>query len=139
MIVFENETDFVVYLSLLEEIASIYTKQEIELILSDNDTLQTLNATHRGKDMPTDVLSFPLEAHPHMPLGSIIISLDFVTHYANELGHSPMEEMTLLFTHGLLHLLGHDHESDKGEMREEEEKVMRQFNLPPSLVVRNNG
>ena len=83
------------------------------------------------------MLSFPLSAGiDGIPLGSIIISMDKVKEKAKELGHSEEDELSLLFIHGLLHLLGYDHEMDDGEMREKEREIIEQFNLPKSLIVR---
>jgi len=73
------------------------------------------------------------------PLGSIVISKDFVLSKANELQHSSQDEMTLLFIHGLLHLLGFDHEVDSGEMRLKEASLIKEFQLPTSLIVRTEG
>jgi len=53
------------------------------------------------------------------------------------LGHSYNDEVTLLFIHGLLHLLGFDHEVDNGQMREEERKLIEYFSLPKSLILRS--
>lgn len=72
-----------------------------------------------------------------MPLGSIVISVDYAQEKANEFNHTLEEEITLLFIHGLLHLLGFDHEVDKGEHRTKEEELINTFNLPNSLIVRN--
>jgi probable rRNA maturation factor len=84
-------------------------------------------------------LSFPLDVScEHMPIGSVIISADKVIEKADELGHSMEDEFKLLLIHGLLHLSGYDHEIDNGEMREKEEEIIKQFNLPESLIVRNN-
>jgi probable rRNA maturation factor len=76
---------------------------------------------------------------PMSPLGSIVISQDLVISKAEELGHAQEDEFTLLFIHGLLHLLGYDHEIDDGEMRKEEERLINTFNLPKSLIVRTQG
>jgi probable rRNA maturation factor len=73
------------------------------------------------------------------PLGSIVISSWHVEIKAKELGHTKRDEIALLFIHGVLHLLGYDHEVDNGEMRKEEQKLIEKFNLPKSLIVRNNG
>ncbi len=136
-ITLENQTDFPFVLEGLEDIANFLTQREIELILCDNNTIKQINAEYRGKDMPTDVLSFPLEGDFAMqPLGTIIISADMVFQKAKELGHTPQEECSLLFIHGLLHLLGYDHEKDDGEMRAREEELIKTFNLPESLIVR---
>ena len=72
------------------------------------------------------------------PLGSIVISSEHVINKAKELKHSISDEVTLLFIHGLLHLLGFDHEVDNGEMRDEEAKLIKQFSLPDSLIVRTH-
>ena len=85
---------------------------------------------------PTDVLSFPSDPFPGAPLGSIVISVDKVASVAQELGHSENDELSLLFIHGLLHLLGFDHEIDSGEMRAKEVELIEKFNLPKSLIVR---
>jgi len=137
MIVLENMTNPTVSIEHLGEIADSLTDKDIELILCDNDFIQTLNETHRRKKDPTDVLSFSIRGnHAHEPAGSIVISMDKVKEKALELGHSEKDELTLLFIHGLLHLLGYDHEKDAGEMREMEEKLIWRFGLPKSLIVR---
>jgi len=138
MIDLENQTTVEIDTTLLEQIQQTLTSKECELILTDNPTIQELNKTHRNIDKPTDVLSFPLEFDlPHMPLGSIVISVDYAQKKANEFNHTLEEEITLLFIHGLLHLLGFDHEVDKGEHRAKEEELIKAFNLPNSLIVRN--
>jgi probable rRNA maturation factor len=76
---------------------------------------------------------------PMAPLGSIVISYDFVEKKAKEFSHSQDDEFTLLFIHGLLHILGYDHECDNGEMRQKEEDIIRAFSLPQSLIVRTEG
>ncbi|MEO1953860.1 MAG: rRNA maturation RNase YbeY, partial [Campylobacterales bacterium] len=83
--------------------------------------------------------TFPYEEMPMIPLGSIVISKDHIEQKAKELNHSLDDELYLLFIHGLLHLLGYDHEVDNGEMREEEEKLIHKFNLPKSLIIRTQG
>ncbi len=137
MIELDNQTDLIVDIDALEEIASVLTKSPIELLITDNDTIQELNANYRQIDKPTDVLSFPVDQEiPGMPLGSIVISEVFVREKAAELGHKEEDELALLFIHGLLHLLGYDHEVDNGEMRTKEEQLIEEFNLPKSLIVR---
>lgn len=139
MIDIENNTSFDVPTSLIEDIASSLTQKDIELIIVHNDEIQKLNSEHRNIDKATDVLSFPLEFDmPNMPLGSIVISLDFVEEKAKEYKHTKQEEFCLLFIHGLLHILGYDHEVDNGEHRAKEEELIKQFNLPNSLIVRNS-
>jgi probable rRNA maturation factor len=134
----DNQTSFEVDLKLLENIALSVSSKEIELIICYNDYIKEINQEFRQKDTPTDVLSFPYEDMPFMPLGSIVISVDFVKEKSKQYNHNENEEFTLLFIHGLLHLVGYDHEIDNGEHREKEEKLIKQFNLPNSLIVRNS-
>ena len=145
MLNIENLTTLIINRKLLEEIAkSLSTSsssREIDLTLCDNQTIQHYNQEYRGKDMPTDVLSFPIEndmimGSIEMPLGSIVISADFVKAKATEFGHSNNDELSLLFIHGMLHLLGFDHEIDNGEMRKKEEEIIHTFHLPQSLIIR---
>jgi len=138
MIDFENRTDYDFDIQSLNEIYKFLTNRDVELILTDDNEIQELNRLHRQKDKPTDVLSFPLENIPGMPLGSIVISIDTAKKGAEEFGHSIEDEIKLLFIHGLLHLLGYDHEIDNGEMREKEKEVIEKFNLPKSLIIRND-
>ena len=139
MIELDNQTSLEVDDIFLERIASSLTQKEIELIITSNEEIQAINKEHRGIDKATDVLSFPYDDMPMAPLGSIVISKEFVEQKAQELGHSNKDEFTLLFIHGLLHLLGFDHEVDNGEMREEEKKLINLLNLPQSLIVRTEG
>ena len=71
-----------------------------------------------------------------MLLGSVVINLDLVELKAAQLGHGRDDETALLFTHGLLHVLGFDHESDDGQMRAKECEIIEKFRLPKSLIVR---
>lgn len=137
MILLENQTHEIFEIKILQDIADTLTKKDIELLFVDNKTIQELNKTYRHKNTPTDVLSFPLSSMPHAPLGTIVISVDMVKKVSCELGHSKEDEVSLLFIHGLLHLLGFDHEVDSGEMRAKEEELIKIFSLPPSLIVRN--
>ncbi len=142
MIDLDNQTTLSFELAPLEEIASTLSTKEVELIITDDNTMKTLNSEHRGKERSTDVLSFPMDA-PFteqsifgMPLGSIVISETYVKEKAKALGHTVQDELSLLFIHGMLHLLGFDHETDNGEMRQREEAIINQFDLPKSLIVR---
>ncbi len=138
MIEFDNRSDFDFDIKTLEEIYNYLTNKDIELILTTDEEIRELNKTYRNKNKATDVLSFPLENIPGMPLGSIVISVDTAKKGAEEFGHSIEDEIKLLFIHGLLHLLGYDHEIDNGEMREKEKEIIEKFNLPKSLIIRNN-
>ncbi|MFH0709018.1 MAG: rRNA maturation RNase YbeY [Pseudomonadota bacterium] len=139
MIDLDNRTDKNYNFALLEQIADTLSVREIELILTDNDEIAQINREFRGIDKATDVLSFPSDPFPNAPLGSIIISVDKVQSVAKEIGHTPDNEIALLFIHGMLHLLGYDHEVDSGEMRERERELVNEFNLPLSLIVRTQG
>lgn len=142
MLNIENLTNLTVNAKPLEDIAHELTSREIDLTICNNSTIQHYNKVYRGKEKPTDVLSFPIESDiifgdiNIMPLGSIVISADHVTTKAMELGHSNDDELTLLFIHGLLHLMGYDHETDNGEMRKKEASIIHTLNLPKSLIVR---
>ncbi|RXJ88958.1 rRNA maturation RNase YbeY [Arcobacter sp. CECT 8983] len=139
MIDLDNQTDITINTDSLELILKEVTSKDIELILVNNEEIQALNKEHRNIDKATDVLSFPLDFDmPNMPLGSIVISIDFVDEKAKEYKHSFEDELKLLFIHGLLHLLGFDHEVDDGEHRQKEEELINKFNLPNSLIVRNS-
>jgi probable rRNA maturation factor len=120
----------------IEVICDALTSLEVELILTDNDEIAAINRDFRGIDKPTDVLSFPSDPFPEAPLGSIVISVDKVASVAQTLGHSEEDELALLFIHGMLHLMGFDHEVDNGEMRAKETELIETFNLPKSLIVR---
>lgn len=142
MLNIENLTQFTFNPKLLKTIAKSLTSREIDLTLCYNNTIQQYNKEYRQKEQPTDVLSFPIESdiidfnNSAMPLGSIVISIDYVIQKAKLFKHSEEAELALLFIHGLLHILGYDHEIDSGEMRERERLIIEKFNLPKSLIVR---
>jgi len=140
MILLDNQTQSKIDIKKLENICQyLNINRDLELIITNDENIKQLNKEHRGVDKATDVLSFPLEDIDFMPLGSIVISIDMAKKVANSLGHSVDDEITLLFIHGLLHILGFDHEVDSGEMREKEEEIIKHFNLPKSLIVRVEG
>ena len=139
MIELENETSLEVNENLLNTIASTLTNKEIELIITTPESIKSINKEHRGIDKSTDVLSFPYDEMPMAPLGSIVISCQHVENKAEELKHTTQDELSLLFIHGLLHLLGYDHEVDNGEMRVKEAELIKSFNLPKSLIIRTQG
>lgn len=125
------------YPGILDEICDFLTPADVELVFVDEAKMREINKEQRGIDKPTDVLSFPLNAILHCPIGTIVINKDAISSVSDLLGHSYDEEMALLFTHGLLHVLGYDHEKDNGEMRDMEFCVIQKFNLPNSLIIRN--
>ncbi len=138
MVIFENKTDTKIDLARLSNISDTLTTKDIDLTITNNKEMQEINKEHRGIDKTTDVLSFPLEDFPHSPLGSIVINIELAKSVASKLGHSVDEEVALLFIHGLLHLLGYDHEVDSGQMREMEERLIEEFKLPKSLIIRGD-
>jgi probable rRNA maturation factor len=98
---------------------------EISLLLTDDETIQALNRDYRGVDAATDVLSFAMSegvgvaaAEGLRLLGDIVISRERAVEQAEAYGHSLEREEVFLFVHGLLHLLGYDHE--RGEKAEQE-------------------
>jgi len=137
MIELDNTTQLAINENFLNSIADFLTKKDIELIITSKEKMQKINKEFRNIDKSTDVLSFPYEEMPMGPLGSIVISSWHVQTKAQELGHTQEDETSLLFIHGLLHLLGYDHEIDNGEMRKKEQYLIEKFNLPKSLITRN--
>ncbi|MEW6366577.1 MAG: rRNA maturation RNase YbeY [Acidobacteriota bacterium] len=83
------------------------------------------NRRYRAKNATTDVLSFPAETEGY--LGDIVISIPRLAAQARQLGHSVDEEAKVLITHGYLHLIGHDHEVDEGQMRRLELRLSRRI------------
>ena len=121
---------------------------EVEVIALNEEEIKRLNADSRGIDAVTDVLSFPLheqiapftaQNYPFdfdadaqaVTLGSIAVCLTRAAEQAEEYGHSLNREVTYLFVHGLLHLLGYDHleEGGRRQMRAREEQIMRQIGV----------
>jgi|SRR5579872_127772 len=107
------------------------------LVTSDAE-LQALNNQFRGKDHPTDVLSFPA-AGPGGTIGDIAISWDRAKAQAREYGHTSDQEIRILMLHGLLHLAGFDHETDRGQMARAETAWRKRFKLPVGVIERVNG
>jgi probable rRNA maturation factor len=93
---------------------------ELSVALVDDAIIHELNRSYRHKDKPTDVLAFPLQdLVPPEPgsglLGDVIVSVDTARKQAKRHRRSLLDEMTMLLAHGLLHLLGHDHQTDAQE------------------------
>lgn len=118
------------------EVYGLSDHDEVSVVLCDDEYIHGLNRDYRGKDSPTDVLSFALNEGESAPivdgpqenlLGDIIISLDRAVFQAEEYGHSLEREVAFLTLHGMLHLLGYDHEEeeDRREMRVEEEHILQ--------------
>ncbi|MCS7284242.1 MAG: rRNA maturation RNase YbeY [Hydrogenobacter thermophilus] len=94
-------------------------RAEISIYITDDETIRHLNRDYRGKDEPTDVLSFPIceKVGNWLILGDIVISLDTAKRQASQIGHSLEEEIKRLLAHGFVHLLGYDHELGGEEER----------------------
>lgn len=134
--------------SLLEytlELESIEGEREVGITFVDDRGIQSLNRDYRGKDQVTDVLSFAMnEALDDEPiildedqslLGDIVIDYDRALMQAEEYGHSPLREVCYLSLHGMLHLLGYDHEveEDRNCMRKREEEILAEFQITREL------
>ena len=114
-----------------EEVAPPY---EVSLVFTDSETVRRLNRDYRGVDEPTDVLAFYMLSQNEVDssfalppdgvtrLGEVIISYPQAVEQASEQGHSSERELALLIMHGILHLLGYDHEEveEESKMRERE-------------------
>ncbi len=129
-------------LSIAAKEENVIDKAELSITFVDNETIQQINREYRGKDAPTDVISFALEemgedeveiVGENLPrvLGDIIISIPKAKEQAKEYGHSFEREIGFLTVHGFLHLLGYDHETkeDEKEMIEKQEKILEKFGL----------
>lgn len=104
-------------------------------LLTGDAEMRRLQRAYRNKRGSTDVLSFP-SASPEW-LGDLAISYDRAREQARERGHAIQVETSILMLHGVLHLIGFDHERDSGEMAARERKLRRQFGLPEGLIERN--
>ena len=120
---------------------------QISVTIVDNEEIRTLNAQFRDKDVPTDVLSFPMLEfdedgnvidsdfdfdEEEVVLGDIVISAERAMEQAKELGHSFLREMAFLTVHSMLHLLGYDHVDDpEGEkiMIEKQNEILNRLNI----------
>ena len=107
---------------------------EVNILLTGDAEMQRLNSQFRHKDTPTDVLSFP--AISAATGGDIAISLQTARLQAAAAGHDLLTEVKVLILHGMLHLAGHDHETDRGQMRRLEQKLRAEFHLNAGLIER---
>jgi probable rRNA maturation factor len=104
------------FLRLLREAArSLRVSGELALVFAGDGILKRLNRRYRGKDRPTDVLSFPGPGGSE-GLGDVLISMPAAQRNARRLGRTLAQELDVLALHGFLHLLGYDHETDDGTM-----------------------
>lgn len=124
--------------AVLEKIAEVHNIEshaEVSLVVVDDDYIHELNREYRGKDRPTDVLSFALnegdepdiiDGPEEALLGDIIISIETAKRQAEEFNHGLERELAFLTVHGMFHLLGYDHEEeeDRRDMRQQEEHIL---------------
>lgn len=110
----------------------------LNVLVTSSRELRRLNRQFRGKDKPTDVLSFPaIHGRNGGLTEDVAISADIAAYNARRLGHTAAEEIKILALHGILHLAGYDHERDHGEMAATETRLRRAFALPVGLIERN--
>jgi probable rRNA maturation factor len=109
---------------------------EVSLVLTGDAPVRKLNARYRGKDKPTDVLSFPGPGG-EVGLGDIVISLDTAARNAPRFGRTLSQELEILTLHGFLHVLGYDHETDDGTMDRLERRLRRRLLRPEAAAPRS--
>ncbi len=131
----------------LAHIAPARARGTLSVAVVSDARVRSLNRRYRGIDRATDVLSFPATDHRspatgYRPpiadhcLGDIVIARGVARRQAREAGHSELTEWRVLALHGLLHLLGYDHERDAGRMRRVENRLRRRGGLPGGLIER---
>jgi probable rRNA maturation factor len=132
--------------SWLRRVAPARARGAVAVALVSDARIRTLNRTYRRKDDETDVLSFPSHpesranprsriAHPAF-LGDIVIARGVARRQARAAGHDEPTELRILALHGLLHLLGYDHEHDAGRMLRVERRLRRKGGLREGLIER---
>jgi probable rRNA maturation factor len=126
----------------LSRIAPAAAKGDVSVAIVSDRRMRALNRQFRGKDKVTDVLSFPsdpstsLRASDRSFMGDIIIASGVAKQQAKAAGHSVQTEIRVLALHGLLHLLGYDHEHDDGKMARFEAKLRKKAGLKEGLIER---
>jgi probable rRNA maturation factor len=109
----------------------------VDVLLTTDRALRQLNKDFRGKNQPTDVLSFPAPtAFAKKHAGDLAISIETAARQAKAFAHPTQDEIKILILHGLLHLAGEDHETDNGEMATREAALRRELRLPTTLIER---
>lgn len=115
----------------------------VNVLITSSARMRILNREFRGKNKPTDVLSFPTDQRSHHKsrevAGEIAICADIARQNAARLGHTPAAEVCVLVLHGMLHLAGLDHERDSGDMARVESRLRQKLKLPTSLIERNSA
>lgn len=131
----EKIIEDLVALSLNEE--GLDFEGEVSVMFVDDHAIHELNLTHREKDSPTDVLSFPQYdsfeniKDPYIVLGDVVISTETAMRQAEAFGHELKREIGFLLVHSMFHLFGYDHmtEEEQKVMRAKEEKVLSSYQL----------
>ncbi|MDX2073741.1 MAG: rRNA maturation RNase YbeY [Alphaproteobacteria bacterium] len=108
--------------------AAVPGKGDVSIVLADDALLRSLNKQYRGKDKPTNVLSFP---NDEAPLGDVILAYDTIEREAREQGKKFKSHSAHLIVHGVLHLMGHDHENenDAEKMEKKEVKILAKLGI----------
>ena len=119
----------------LTRIAPASAKGDLSVAIISDRRMRALNRQFRGKDAVTDVLSFPAQDRGF--LGDIVIASGVSQRQAREAGHSVQTELRVLALHGLLHLLGYDHEGDDGKMARAEARLRKKAGLREGLIERH--
>jgi|SRR5688572_4739687 probable rRNA maturation factor len=118
----------------LSRIAPASARGDLSIAIVSDKRMRALNRQFRGKDKVTDVLSFPADARGFM--GDIVIAAGVAKRQAGAAGHTAQTEVRVLALHGLLHLLGYDHEADEGRMARAEARLRKKAGLPGGLIER---
>jgi probable rRNA maturation factor len=118
----------------LAKIAPARAKGDVTVAIVSDRRMRALNRQFRGKDTVTDVLSFPSDERGF--LGDIVVASGVAKQQAKAAGHSVQTEVRVLALHGLLHLLGYDHEHDGGKMARFEAKLRKKAGLKEGLIER---
>lgn len=118
----------------LARVAPAKARGDLSIAIVSDRRMRALNRQFRGKDYVTDVLSFPSGERGFM--GDIVIAAGVLRRQAREAGHSVTTELRVLSLHGLLHLLGYDHEADDGKMARVETTLRKRAGLPAGLIER---
>ncbi len=109
---------------------------EVTIFITTSAELREMNRRFRHKDEATDILTFELRSTQANTAGDLAISAEIAAANAAELGHSTETELKILILHGLLHLAGYDHETDRGEMQAREAELRQLLKLPVGLIER---
>ena len=123
----------------LQRAAPAAARGEVSIAVVSDRRMRALNRQFRGKDVATDVLSFPATQMPGVSsfLGDIVIAAGVATRQAREAGHPVGTELKVLALHGLLHLMGYDHDTDEGKMGRTEARLRKQAGLREGLIERS--